>query len=132
MRRNPLFLLLLLLPAAVWPKVYYASQGVKYHVGDDRFGTSLDSSFLDAYPVVGKQWIQAFTVSGRDAVKVRIDHIWGVDDCPYCKAMVSIDDHDMGRLAAENNHKPFDTPEPLAYIVEAGRTHYLKIESYGS
>ena len=122
---------LLLLTPALQAKVHFINRGVKYHIGDDRFNTSIDSTFLDAYPVVGQEWIQAFTVSEEDTVKVRIEHVWGVDDCPYCKVIVSIGEHDMGRLTADNNHEPFNTLEPLAMHVVAGRTYLLKIASYG-
>jgi hypothetical protein len=113
-------------------KVYYVNHGVKYHVGDNRYDRSEDSVFIDAYPVVGQEWIQAFTVSEPDVVKVHIDHLWGLDECPYCKVLVTIDNHDMGRLTKANNYEPFDTLDPLAYRVEPGRTYFLKIASYGT
>lgn len=113
-------------------KIYYVNRGVKYHIGDNRYERSEDSQFMDAYPVVGQEWIQAFKVSQADTVKVQIEHIWGVDDCPYCKVLVAIDKHDMGRLYAENNHRPFDTLEPLAMKVEPGKVYYLRITSYGT
>ena len=126
-----LLVLVLAFAGDLQAKVYYVNQGVRYHIGDNIFDRSEDAMFVGAYPVVGTQWVQAFTVSARDTVKVHIDHIWGVDDCPYCKDLVSIDTHDMGRLTAENNHTPFDTLEPLAYPVEPGKIYYLKILSYG-
>ena len=58
------------------------------------------------------------------------DHVWGVDDCPYCKDMVSIGKHDMGRLTAENNHTPFDTLQPLAFRAYPGQTYYVIVESF--
>ncbi len=124
-------LLLSLLPALAPAKVHFINKGVRYHIGDNRFGLSEDSNFMDAYPVVGEQWVQAFTVSEADTVKIRIANIWGVDDCPYCKVLVQIDEYLMGRLSEENNHKAFDTPTPLAYRVEPGRTYYLKVTSIG-
>lgn len=127
-----LLALFLLLASPVVAKVHYVNQGVKYHIGDDRANRSVDSEFLDAYPVVGQEWIQAFTVSSEDSVKVRIEHVWGVDDCPYCKVIVGIGDHDMGRLTQDNNHEPFTTLQPLAMKVVPGRTYYLKIASYGT
>jgi hypothetical protein len=130
LKKSAFVWLLWTLACSGYAKVYYVNQGVKYHIGDDRFNASLDSNFLDAYPVVGQQWIQGFTVSEPDIVKVHIDHIWGVDDCPYCKDMVSIDSHDMGRLTAENNHEPFDTLQPLAFHAVPGRTYYIRVESF--
>ena len=110
--------------------VYYVNKGVRYHIGNNRFSQSTDSNFMDTYPTVGLQWIQAFTVNQPDDVKVHIDMLWGIDDCPYCKDMVTIESHDMGRLSAANNHEPFETLEPLAYHVEPGHVYYLKIESF--
>lgn len=131
LRKGPALLALALtLAGGLNAKIYYVNKGIRYHLGDTHFQNSIDANFLGAYPVVGPQWVQAFTVNTRDTVKVHIDHIWGVDDCPYCKDMVSIGDHDMGRLTAENNHVPFDTLEPLAFTVEPGHVYYLKIESY--
>ncbi len=121
----------LFLPAVAGAKIYYVNQGVKYHIGDQRYTRSEDAVFLDAYPVVGQEWIQAFTVSEEDVVKVHIDHIWGVDDCPYCKIIVSIDNHDMGRLTHENNHEPFNTLSPLAMPVRPGHVYQIKVASYG-
>jgi hypothetical protein len=112
-------------------KIYYVNKGVRYHVGDDRFNTSTDSDFIDTYPVVGQKWVQAFKVDAPDTVRVHIDKLWGVDDCSYCKDMVSIDKHDMGRLSNANNHESFNTLTVLAYPVVPGKTYYLKIESYG-
>ena len=111
-------------------KIYYVNKGVKYHVGDNRYEKSEDASFLDTYPVVGEEWIQPFQVSEGDKVKVTIGNIWGVDNCPYCKILVSINDWDMGRITQENNHEPFITLEPLACPVEPGKTYYLKVASY--
>ena len=124
--------LLACLPDLLLARVYYVNRGVKYHIGDDRFSSSQDPDFVGAYPVVGEEWIQAFKVTQDDRIKVSIGHIWGVDDCPYCKIMVQIDDGLLGRLFQENNHKPFDTPDPLAYPVKKGRTYFLKIVSYAS
>jgi hypothetical protein len=70
-------------------------------------------------------------VDRDDDVEVEIEKIWGVDDCPYCKVMITIDDFDMGRLFYENNRKPFTTPDPLRFKAKAGVTHKLKIASYG-
>ena len=125
------WMILMALSATAGAKVYYVTQGVKYHIGDDRFALSNDPDFVGAYPVVGKQWLQAFQVSEDDQVKVSIGKIWGVDDCPYCKIIVAIDDHDMGRLFSENNHHPFETLAPLAFSATKGSTHLLKITSYG-
>ena len=47
--------------------VHFVNKGVKYHLGDGRFDRSTDSDFLDTYPVVGEEWIQAFTVTADDA-----------------------------------------------------------------
>jgi hypothetical protein len=127
-----LALALWLAPALLPARVYFITKGVKYHIGDSRFSTSKDTELLETYPVVGTQWIQGFQVSQPDTVKVSIRSIWGVDDCEYCKNIVSIDDHDMGRLFEENNHKPFETLEPLAFHAEPGRTYFLKIESHTS
>ena len=124
-------LLLLLAQRPLLAKVYYVNKGVLYHIGDARFARSSDPTFLGAYPVVGQEWVQAFTVDRADKVKVRIEVVRGVDDCPYCKDLVAIDDTLMGRLYQENNSKAFDTPEPLAKSVEPGRTYYLKISSVG-
>jgi hypothetical protein len=122
--------LALVLPAAWLPaKVYFVNKGVKYHIGDDRSSASTDSDFLDTYPVVGAEWIQGFTVSEDDVVKVHIEEVWGVDDCPYCKVMIDIDGHEMGRLFEEDNHKPFDTPGPLAMQVHPGHTYQLRVSS---
>jgi hypothetical protein len=118
-----------LLAPSLQAKVYYVNRGVKYHIGDDKDSQSVDSTFLDAYPAVGLEWVQAFTVSQEDHVRVSIQNIWGVDDCPYCKDMVSIDEQDMGRLSEENNHQPFNTPSPLAKHVVPGRTYLLRIRS---
>lgn len=131
MRLLTWIVLLSLLPALAPAKVHFINKGVRYHIGDNRFALSEDSNFMDAYPVVGEQWVQAFTVSEPDTVKIRIANIWGVDDCPYCKVLVQIDGYLMGRLSEENNRQPFDTPTPLAYRVEPGRTYYIKITSIG-
>jgi hypothetical protein len=126
-----LALLLSLLAGTLQAKVYYVNKGVLYHIGDDRFAASTDAAFVGAYPVVGQEWIQAFTVDRSDHVKVHIEVIRGVDDCPYCKDLVSIDDSFMGRLYAENNGKTFDSPAPLDKAVEPGKVYYLKIASIG-
>jgi hypothetical protein len=124
-------LLALMAPALAQAKVYWFNKGVKYHIGDGRAGTSEDPLFLDAFPVVGPKWVQAFTVDRPDTVKVSIQSIWGVDDCAYCKDMIFIDDHKMGRLFEENNHHSFDTPNPLSMKVVPGHVYVLKIESEG-
>ena len=121
-----------LLASRLQAQVYYVNQGVKYHIGDDHASRSVDSEFLDAYPTVGLIWIQAFTVKQRDVVRVNINNVWAVDDCAYCKDLVAIDDHDMGRLFEENNHKPFHTPSSLSMVVEPGHTYLLKISSVSS
>jgi hypothetical protein len=112
-------------------RVYYVNKGVLYHIGDNHFASSTDAEFVGTYPVVGQEWIQAFTVDRPDKVIVRIEVIRGVDDCPYCKDLISIDDTLMGRLYAENNHKTFETPEPLAKAVVPGKVYYLKVASIG-
>ncbi len=132
MRRIVYFLSFVILASQLSAKVHYINKGVKYHIGDNRYALSEDSEFIDAYPSVGQEWIQAFQVSQDDKVRVHIDQIWGVDDCGYCKIIVTIDDRDMLRLTHANNHKPIDTLEPLAAVLSAGKTHYLKIASYGS
>jgi len=124
-----------LLAAASAPldaKVYFINRGIKYHLGDNHYEHSEDALFVGTYPLVGKQWLQAFTVDRADHVKVRIEGIWGVDDCDYCRDIVAIDGKPMGRLMAENNHRPFDTPAPLAYPVEPGHTYLLTITSFGT
>ena len=126
-----LLAVLSLLGTALQAKTYYVNRGVKYHLGDDRASRSADSEFLDAFPSVGQEWVQAFTVDKEDDVRVSIAQIWGVDDCPYCKAFVAIDDHDMGRLSEENNHAPFNTPPPLAMHVRPGHIYKLKVSSRG-
>jgi hypothetical protein len=113
-------------------KVYYTSKGVKFHIGDNRFALSEDSTFVGANPSVGQEWVQEFKVSQADHVKVHIDKIWGVDDCPYCKVIISIDGKDMLRLFQSNNNNPVDTPEPLVQYLQPGVSHFLKIASYGS
>lgn len=130
-RLSLLALTLALLAPCLQAKVYFVNRGVKYHLGDDRASRSADSEFLDAYPSVGQEWVQAFTVDREDDVRVSIANIWGVDDCPYCKDFVAIDSHDMGRLSEENNHKPFDTPAPLAMHVKPGHTYLLRVSSRG-
>ena len=117
-------------PRATQAKVYYVNKGVKYHVGDNHYERSEDATFVGTYPVVGEEWIQPFRVSEGDKVKVTIGNIWGVDNCSYCKILVSINDWDMGRITQENNHEPFVTLQPLACPVQAGKTYYLKIASY--
>lgn len=112
-------------------RVYFVNRGVKYHVGDNHYDLSEDKEFVGTYPVVGQEWIQAFKVSQADTVKVSIANVWGVDDCPYCKVIVGIDDHDMGRLTQANNHEPFNTLQPLAMSVEPGKTYLVKVVSYG-
>jgi hypothetical protein len=119
-------------PAAAPAKIYYVNQGVKYHLGDGHAAASEDALFLDAYPVVGPRWVQAFTVDRADTVRVRIDHIWGVDDCVYCKDMIFIDNRPMARLFEENNHAGFATPSPLSMRVVPGHVYTLRIESEGS
>jgi len=123
--------LALLAPSAAPAKVYYVNQGVKYHIGDGKLAVSEDSEFLDSYPVVGPRWVQAFTVDRPDSIKVRIDSIWGVDDCTYCKDMIFVDDHAMGRLFEENNHTAFTTPQPLSMKVVPGHVYILRVESFG-
>lgn len=122
---------LLLLSCSLPAKVYFVNRGVKYHIGDNRYERSEDKEFVGTYPVVGQEWIQAFQVNVSDTVKVSIANVWGVDDCPYCKVIVGIDDHDMGRLTQDNNHEPFNTLQPLAMHVEPGKTYLVKIVSYG-
>ena len=118
--------------SAAQAKVYYVNQSVKYHLGDGRLGNSVDAEFLDAYPVVGPKWVQAFTVDKPDIVKVRIDHLWGVDDCAYCKDMIFIDDIPMARMFQEDNGKVFTTPQPLSMRVVPGHIYLLRIESFGA
>ena len=118
--------------SAAHAKVYYVNQGVKYHLGDGKLGNSVDAEFLDAYPVVGPKWVQAFTVDKPDIVKVRIDHLWGVDDCAYCKDMIFIDDVPMARMFQEDNGKTFTTPQPLSFRVVPGHIYLLRIESFGA
>lgn len=127
-----LALALCFLASQAQAKIYYVNKGVRYHIGDDKYNSSNDSTFIDAYPVVGKQWIQPFQVTQEDTIKIHVDKLWGVDDCPYCKDMISIDTHDMGRLSAANNHEAFDTLKPLAFHAYPGHTYYLKIESFGT
>jgi hypothetical protein len=122
---------LLLLASPAMAKVYYVNQGVKYHIGDDRFARSTDEAFVGTYPVVGQQWIQAFTVDRPDRVRVRIEHVWAVDDCDYCKDLVWIDDALMGRLYAKDNGKGFESLDPLVHEVVPGKVYYLKVESVG-
>ena len=112
-------------------KVHYINKGVTYHIGDNRYSRSADKEFVGTYPVVGQEWIQAFQVSEDDQVWVKIDIVRGVDDCPYCKIIISIDDYDMGRLFQENNGRQFFTPRPLSKKVKRGKTYMLKIASYG-
>jgi hypothetical protein len=118
--------------SAAHAKVYYVNQSVKYHLGDGRYGNSEDAEFLDAYPVVGPKWVQAFTVDKPDIIKVRVDHLWGVDDCPYCKDMIYIDDRPMARMFHEDNGRPFNTPQPLSFRVVPGHIYLLRIESFGA
>jgi hypothetical protein len=129
LKRALLVMLLAALAPALSAKVYFVNKGVKYHIGDGHADRSLDSDFLDTYPVVGEEWIQAFTVSEPDAVRVNVDEVWGVDDCPYCKVMIDIDGHEMGRLFEENNHQPFHTPSPLAMRVEPGHVYQLRVST---
>lgn len=126
-----LFTLCLLLPSFAGAKAYYINKGVKYHLGDNKFSRSEDAMLMDAYPTVGQEWIQAFTVDRDDEVHVSIEGIWGVDDCPYCKTFVSINGRDMGRITRENNHEPFATIDPLVQKVHPGVMYYLKIATYG-
>lgn len=122
---------LLALSAALPATVHFVNKGVKYHLGDGRFDRSTDSDFLDTYPVVGEEWIQAFTVTADDVIKVSIEEVWGIDDCPYCKIMVDIDGREMGRLFEEDNHKSFNTPGPLALRVKAGQVYQLRVSTRG-
>jgi hypothetical protein len=124
-------LLFPLLASARQGKIYYVKKGIKYHIGDNKYAQSEDALFIDTYPGVGPEWVQYFKVDRADKVKVHVDHIWGVDDCGYCKILISIDDWDMGRLYGENNHKPFDTPTELAMDVVPGKIYKLKIASLG-
>lgn len=126
-----LSLLFVFLAASLQAKVYFVNRGVKYHIGDNRYDLSEDKEFVETHPVVGQEWIQAFRVNASDEVKVSIANVWGVDDCPYCKVMVSIDEHDMGRLSQANNREAFNTLQPLAMKVEPGKTYLVKIVSYG-
>ncbi len=132
MRKAAAILLLAGLACAAQAKEYWASRDVRYHIGDSRYGLSTDVEQMETYPVVGSVWEQGFTVDRPDTVRVRIDKIWGVDDCPYCKVIVSIDEWDMGRLTEENNHEPFRTLTPLARRVEPGRTYRVRVQSYAS
>jgi hypothetical protein len=118
-------------PLVLHAKIYFINKGVKYHIGDNHFATSEDSDFLGAFPVVGQEWLQGFTVSQADKVKVHIGKIWGVDDCDYCKVFVAIDGHDMLRLSQANNGGPIDTLTVLAMTLQPGVTHVLKIASIG-
>lgn len=123
--------LLWLLAATASAKVYYINKGVLYHLGDSKSSLSTDAEFVGTYPVVGRQWVQAFKVDRVDAVRVRIEKVRGVDDCAYCKVIVSIDDTPLGRLFEENNKVPFTTPDALAKRVSPDLVHILKIESVG-
>lgn len=123
--------ILALIAAQASAKVYYVNQGVKYHIGDAHFNSSTDKDFVGAYPVVGQEWIQAFKVDRPDKVKVRIEKVWGVDDCEYCRDLVWIDDSLMGRLYAHDKEGGFETLEPLAKQVVPGKIYYLKVESAG-
>jgi hypothetical protein len=118
-------------PSTGKAKQYFIDRGIKYHIGDNRYALSEDKDFVNTYPTVGQVWTQAFTVDQDDYVKVRIQKIWGVDECPYCKIIIAIDDWDMGRLYNEDNHKEFYTPMPLAKKVEPGHTYKLTISSFG-
>lgn len=129
--RIPFFVLLILAVHPVQAKIYYINQGIKYHIGDNRFARSTDSAFVGTYPVVGQQWIQAFTVDRPDKVRVRIEHVWAVDDCDYCKDLVWIDDALMGRLYAKDNGHGFDSLDPMVQNVVPGKVYYLKVESVG-
>lgn len=126
-----LMLVLLAMAGTLNARIHYVNRGVSYHIGDNRYERSEDKEFVGAYAVVGREWLQAFRVSAADTVKVKIDSVRGVDDCPYCKIIVAIDSHDMGRLTFDNNGTPFDTLEPLAFEVQPERTYLLKITSYG-
>jgi hypothetical protein len=121
---------LALLASQAGANVYYINEGVRYHIGDGRSSASEDAIFVGTYPLVGKQWIEGFRMDRRDKVKVSIRHLWGVDDCAYCKDLVWIDGKLMGRLDADENKTGFSTPEPLAADLDAG-DHTLMIESVG-
>lgn len=127
------FILFALLAVAteVSARTYYVNQGVRYHIGDNRFATSTDKAFVGCYPVVGQQWIQAFRVNTQDRVRVRIENIWAVDDCSYCKDLVWIDDALVGRIYAKDNGHGFTSLEPLDFELDPNKVHYLKIESVG-
>ncbi|HTB22532.1 MAG TPA: hypothetical protein VK914_07495 [bacterium] len=124
------FLLLSLLASQAWAKLYYINQGVRYHIGDGKSAESGDAMFVGTYPLVGKQWVEGFRMDRRDRVKVNIRHLWGVDDCEYCKDLVWIDGKLMGRLDAAENKTGFATPPQLAADLDAG-DHLLMIESVG-
>jgi hypothetical protein len=130
MLRRACLLLSLALPALLPAKVYYVNQGVKYHLGDGHASRSVDAEFLDAYPVVGPRWVQAFTVDRPDTVHVKIDHLWGVDDCEYCKDMVYIDDIPIARFFEEDDEKEFSTPSPTAIHCVPGHVYKLRVESF--
>lgn len=132
LKKSALFLSLLLTAAWLPANQYYVNKGVKYHIGDSQASASVDSDFLDTFPVVGPEWKVGFTVNKEDSVKVRIEEVWGVDDCPYCKIMIDIDGREMGRLFEEDNHKSFSTPGPLAMRVVPGHVYTLRISSRNS
>jgi hypothetical protein len=124
-------LLLGLAAGRLGAKVYYINKGVLYHIGDGKYDSSADGDVVGTYPVVGQEWIQAFTVDRTDKVKVRVEILKGVDDCNYCKDMIYIDDIPMARFFAEDNGKVFNTPEPTDLVLQPGKVHTLKIASLG-
>lgn len=126
-----LALLLLLCACGLHAKTHFVNRGIFYHIGDNRYERSEDKEFVGTYPVVGQEWIQAFTVSEADTVKLSIATVRGIDECPYCRVTVGIDDRNMGRLFPENNRTAFNTLSVFAAKVEPGRTYLIKILSLG-
>lgn len=113
-------------------RTWFVDKGVAYHIGDDRYSRSEDALFMQGKGVVGTRWEQRFRVDRPDKVRVRILQVRGVDDCPYCKIIISINNKPMARLYAEDNQREFTTPDPLAVAVQPGRVHVLSIESVGN
>ncbi len=102
---------------------------MRYHVVDCIYLRTKDAQMVGAYPVWGREWMQAFKVDQDDNVMIRIGDVWGVDDCPYCKDMVFLNGISLGRIFASNNHKSFVAP--IAFPVKKGKTYTLTIASVG-
>jgi hypothetical protein len=106
---------------------HFLNKGTKYHVGNDNYSASVDKEFIEAYPVIGQAWAQAFSVSQDDSVVIEIKQLWGVDH--GTNNHVYIDTTDIGMITGNDNRKSWISES--SWDLKAGRQYILKIASLG-